>query len=80
MKLIITSVLVCLLISGTGRAQNKQVRDSNSRLVETWSQRGNTTDVRGRDGTLLETRTQRGNRIAVRDRNGRLLKFEHEEE
>jgi len=73
MKFIITSALIILLACPLLWAQNKQVRDANGRLVETWSQQGNTTQVRDRNGTLLETRTQRGSSIDVRDRNGRLI-------
>jgi len=76
MKLIITSAMIVLLACPLLWAQNKQVRDSNGRLVETWSQHGNTTQVRDRNGTLLETRSQRGSNIDVRDRNGRLIRTE----
>lgn len=76
MKLVITSALIILFACPLSWAQNKQVRDANGRLVETWSQRGNTTQVRDGNGTLLETRTQRGGAIYVRDRNGRLLRTE----
>jgi len=72
MKLIITSAIIILLACPILWAQNKQVRDSNGRLVETWSQQGNTTQVRDRNGTLLETRTQHGSSIDVRERNGRI--------
>jgi hypothetical protein len=57
-------------------AQNKEVRDSHGRLVETWRQHGSTTEVRDRQGALLETRTQRGNDVYVRDRHGQLLRIE----
>ena len=76
MKLIVASAMIVLLACPILWAQNKQVRDSNGRLVETWSQRGNTTNVRDRNGTLLETRTQKGGNIDVRDRKGRLLRTE----
>lgn len=76
MKIIITSVLLISLIASTAWSQNKQVLDANGRLVETWSQRGNTTDVRDRNGALLETRTQSGSNIDVRDKNGRLIRTE----
>lgn len=65
-----------LLVAGSSFAQNVTVRDMSGRLVETWSQRGNTTDVRNSNNTLMETRTQRGATIEVRDANGRLLRTE----
>jgi len=73
MKLIVASAMIVLFTCPLLWAQNKQVRDANGRLVETWSQRGNTTQVRDRNGTLLETRSHRGSNIDVRDRNGRLI-------
>ena len=75
MRMILISVLL-VIYAGVGWGQNKQVRDANGRLVETWSQQGNTTDVRDRTGSLLERRTVHGNEIQVRDKNGRLLRTE----
>lgn len=75
MKIILIAVILVILTFPVS-AQNKQVRDANGRLVETWSQHGNTTDVRDRNGSLLERRTQRGNEIQVRDKNGRLIRTE----
>ncbi len=68
--------VILLICTGIGWGQNKQIRDANGRLVETWSQHGDTTYVRDRNGTLLETRTVRGDKIEVRDSNGRLLRTE----
>jgi len=68
--------VILTMFAGSGWGQNKQVRDANGRLVETWSQKGNTTQVRDKNGSLLETRTQHGGNIDVRDRNGRLIRTE----
>lgn len=73
---IIAMLAILSLFACPAWGQNKQVRDANGRLVETWSQGGSTTDVRDSGGVLLETRTQSGDNIEVRDRNGRLLRIE----
>lgn len=75
MRIILIAVILVILTFPVS-AQNKQVRDENGRLVETWSQHGKTTDVRDRTGSLLERRTVRGNEIEIRDENGRLLRTE----
>jgi len=75
MRMILIAVIL-VMFAGVGWGQNKQIRDANGRLVETWSQHGNTTDVRDRTGSLLERRTVRGNEIQMRDKNGRLLRTE----
>jgi len=76
MKFIVASAMIVLFTCPLLWAQNKQVRDANGRLVETWSQHGNSTQVRDRNGSLMETRTQHGSNIDVRDRNGRLIRTE----
>ena len=76
MRLTIVVQAIVLLFTCPAWGQNKQVRDSDGRLVETWTQHGSTTDVRGPDGGLKETRNQRGNEIEVRGLNGRLLRIE----
>ncbi|MGC8908122.1 MAG: hypothetical protein ACP5M0_11860 [Desulfomonilaceae bacterium] len=76
MKLVVASAMVLVFMCPLVWAQNKQVRDASGRLVETWSQRGNTTYVRDKSGSLLQTRTRRGSNVDVRDRNGRLISTE----
>jgi hypothetical protein len=76
MKAYLFTALVFSLLVVPAWSQSVTVRDMSGRLVETWNQRGNTTDVRNSNNTLLETRTQRGSTIEVRDVNGRLLRTE----
>jgi len=76
MKMVLIAGILVVILSFPVFGQNKQVRDANGRLVETWTQHGKTTDVRDRTGSLLERRTVRGNEIQVRDKNGRLLRTE----
>lgn len=72
-------IAIIVLSSSICVAQNKQVRDANGRLIESWSSSGGNTDVRDANNRLRETRQQRGNDVYVRDANGRLLRIERYE-
>jgi hypothetical protein len=69
-------LLILLLMSVPAWSADREVRDRNGTLIETWKTNGSKTEVRDRNSRLLETRTQNGNQIMVRDRNGSLLRTE----
>jgi hypothetical protein len=69
-------LLILLLVSIPVWGADREVRDRNGTLIETWKTNGSTTEVRDRNGRLLETRTRSGNQVIVRDRNGSLLRTE----
>ncbi len=69
-------LLILFLLAVPAWSADREVRDRNGTLIETWKTNGSTTEVRDRNGRLLETRTRSGSQVIVRDRNGSLLRTE----